>query len=234
MNGDYIMLKKIIHSCAVITIAVTVFCIATSMAHAATIDTTGTKAGDIYNFGVPKTATYGQTFSISGTDTVLNSFSLYLEKGTTRTNTTLNVRGYIASWDGSKASTILYESATQTMNAAGTLQEFKFSTGGLDLVSGNWYVAFLSTSNLGVQSTSQFGMPYSSVDAIPGQFVYMNNSTNFSQLTTQAWSTASWVGTNDAWFKADLSPDPVPEPSTMLLLGSGLVGLVGLRKKFKK
>jgi hypothetical protein len=28
--------------------------------------------------------------------------------------------------------------------------------------------------------------------------------------------------------------DPVPEPSTMLLLGSGMLGLWGYRKKIKK
>jgi hypothetical protein len=210
-------------------------------AAAVLIDTTVTDNGGILAFGDPNTATFGQLFTVSGTATVLDSFSLYL-RGRVDGTGTLDLRGYIAGWNGSLATNLLYASSIQTMNADGTLEEFNFAPA-INLVSGETYVAFLSLSEIPYDqsggSSNAFRMPFGG-DSIPGGFVFQNNGHDFDSLFDTAWTQNFLAdpffdcGACDVWFKASFSERvsaDLPEPGTLLLFGAGLAGIVLLMNR---
>src|SRR5712691_3045589 len=73
--------------------------------------TTGPTADGFSPFGggLGSTATYGEVFTVSGPDTFLTTFSLYLVDKPSGGCVcgTLNLVGYLGAWDGQKVSNIL-------------------------------------------------------------------------------------------------------------------------------
>lgn len=198
------------------------------------IDTSGAYVDGIGRFGPTWTSTYGQTFTV-GSENALDSFTLYLG-GMLGRSQAINFQAYVYAWNGARAvGDAIFTSSLQTFTGTrgNAVQAFSFDTGGIDLVSGNQYVAFLSTAGIANRSESGVWMPTAGAfgsDAYSGgSFVYANIR-NFASLTARDWDYAGSYGAfGDVQFKADFSAGAtsgVPEPAAwaMLIGGFGLAG----------
>jgi hypothetical protein len=73
---------------------------------------------------------------------------------------------------------------------------------------------------------------YSLIDADSLTFVGFSSDVPLTSMSITADSLTYYYPTVDHFYVG--TPFSVPEPATMLLLGSGLVGFLGFRKKFRK
>ena len=211
--------------------------IAGSLMSQALINTIPSWNGTSYfaDFGVPVTATYGQTITIAPGSAVVSSFAFEIGY----CNATITFRGEIYAWDGAKATgPSLFESPVMTQGASDSFQLVTFNTGALTLTPGV-YVLFATTSKdqLTASKCRSGNVPDATYPG--GNQVYLNNRADTSQ-----WTTVPWVAEPaDLAFRVDMTPAPPPTPNvvqsapaaspTSLLLGfAGVIalGLLGLSR----
>ena len=201
-----------------------------SSAQALVIDTTvGWNGGEsVAPFGdVDAGESYGQTFIAPSQHTVLTSFSFWVERAPFDTsNLPIDFSAFVMAWSGDRAvGPVLYQSTAQTVTEVG-MQEFSFETGGLTLLPGESYIAFLNASMFWDGITSEARVGFRIEDIYPeGEFWNQNTGQQFENVTADIWSN-TFPG-SDLVFRANF----VAEPATFALLGFGLAGFGVSRKR---
>lgn len=148
----------------------------------------------ISSWGVPNTATYGQTITAASGQSTLNGFTFQLAQ---QSGTAPQYQAFVYQWDAATQRIVgnaLYTSAivtAPTTASATTYAPVSFTTGGIRLGSGTQYVIFLTTSTVTGQAnaTYRWGSLTNNASYAGGQFVFFNNGTNFGQLSSGNWST---------------------------------------------
>ena len=180
--------------------------------------TRGTTVG---TWGQVGSATFGQVFTV-GADTRLDSFTFPVSDGAgvalPEETDFVGFGAYVMAWGGSHAQgPTLFDSGPLTTTNNGGLggwEWFAVDTGGIELSPGQQYVAFFSVSEHCDDEPGGAWLGYAGDHYDGGQFVYLDNGTDFDATTTTDWYTwnvtgdiATVISFNVPSFPGDLNDD---------------------------
>ena len=176
----------------------------------------------ISSWGVTNTATYGQTFTATASQTRLSSFTFELSQ---QSGTAPQYQAFVYRFDSATNRIVgpaLYTSGVVTAPTGAAFTPVTFNTGNITLTAGQQYVLMLSTSNQQPQANASYRWgALTNNAAVPnGQFVFNNNGANFASLSTTNWS---FIG-EDLAFSALLSAANIGENNTQAQQGAFQLG----------
>jgi uncharacterized protein with beta-barrel porin domain len=163
------------------------------VALAQNIDTTTqwNGANFISSWGVTNTATYGQTFTPTGTQFGLSNFTFYLAQ---TSGVPPRYQAFVYEWNATTqriTGSALFTSGVMQSPTGTAFNAVTINTGGVALTPGKTYVLFLTTSSITGQAVGSYkwGSLSNNTAIANGQFVFFNNTADFSLLSSANWST---------------------------------------------
>ncbi len=192
-------------------IATTVSALVLAAAGAATaasvwdLDFTAEATDTISSFGVPNTATYGQTITVPDGPAELSTFSIAMD-----VPATVVFRGAVQAWDGTAGMAtgpVLYLGDPTSTSGTG-METITFSPS-IPITAGAYVLYTTVSYDYAVGSGTGRRAASTADPYADGQFVYMNNGSGIDALTTSTWSN---IGGYDAGFTVVFAAAPVVEP----------------------
>ena len=197
----------------------------------------------ISSFGYPNTATYGEAITTPGGATNVQQVSFWLNEATG-----FQYQVFIAPWDNNNylipggLAGAIYVSPVQTIASGGTLTQYTVSGINAAVTPGTIYMFGLTIDNV-YNNDAQFGAGSQGGDIFANgnstyYFAWNNDSGNGSLLGAN-WNNEGCANNggscgNAAWTITYGAGGTTPEPSSLVLLGSGALGLAGvIRRKLK-